>query len=743
MPKSVSLSSWLSRNYLRVAIIPLFIIELIFLLVYWMSSNFIYNRNVVAIERISREFISDLAARQGSTLGASLRGIQDLTTLLAHQTREALATPHVPPAAERARYGVRRGAFVTLYGKDQSASFYSGVTKVGPEQIDRVWRLSQIDPALKGLTQANPLVSQAYFNGRDSYNRIYPYFDTWRQYAPNMRIPDYNFYYEADARHNPGRGPVWTETYLDPAGAGWMVSSIAPVYSPHGLEGVVGLDIPLKAMLQPIADMAVPWHGYAVLIGRDGTILTLPPQAERDFGITELGEHHYAGAVTRNIFKPARFNIRNRQDLQPLARALWAKTDATVRLRLGDRDMVVAHSHIAGTNWTLAIVAPASEIFADAVDLRTRLRRIGLMMAGALATFYILFLGFLYVRTKVLSEKLSRPLTDIGNTILKIGAGELDQPAPRSGVVELDAVSRSLVGMARGLSKAYATIAEQERHVSEALERERAITSAQRRFIDVVSHELRTPLTMIDSTAQILDRRAAKLAPDDVRDRAAIVRRAAARCENVLSSMLQLIRLGGLDGDRNLEIVAIDVAALLRDLAALAQERRPDHIFDTTRIGAAETEGDLEMLRTVFAAIIDNAARYSPPQSRIWIETHAEPRWCRVVISDQGPGIPPDELSRIGHRFYRGDNSAGTGGAGLGLFMANELIGLHGGRLDIRSAPDRGTEVEVMLPVQRTGAGHREPGTLRSASSDDLGDKHETQTKESAAPLGPAPVVPI
>jgi len=132
--------------------------------------------------------------------------------------------------------------------------------------MERVLRLAQLDPLMKSIQHSDKLVAALYFNTWDSYNRIYPWFDTPAQYPHDMVIPDYNFYYLADAKHNPERKVMWTEVYLDPAGLGWMMSAIAPVYRGDFLEGVVGLDVTVGQLLGEIAELNVPWQGYAMLV---------------------------------------------------------------------------------------------------------------------------------------------------------------------------------------------------------------------------------------------------------------------------------------------------------------------------------------------------------------------------------------------------------------------------------------------------------------------------------------------
>ena len=108
-------------------------------------------------------------------------------------------------------------------------------------------------------------------------SRYYPFIDkVYEQFVPDINIPEFNFYYLADQRHNPERRVIWTEPYLDPAGQGWMMSCIAPIYKGDYLEGVVGVDVTIKNFIDNILTLQLPWGGEAFLVNRDGTIMAMP-----------------------------------------------------------------------------------------------------------------------------------------------------------------------------------------------------------------------------------------------------------------------------------------------------------------------------------------------------------------------------------------------------------------------------------------------------------------------------------
>lgn len=698
--KSISLASWLGRSYVRAALIPLLLIEIGFLAIYWISGNFTYDRNAEAVEQISTQYINDIAVREAASIRATLHSVEIMAQLLAGETGEALAEDSMPPLAERQRYAMSPdGVFYTTRGgPDESASFYSGYVPVGPEQIRKVWRTDPVDHVMRHIKKSSPLISQVYVNTHDSYNRIYPYFDVLEQYAPRMNIPSYNFYYEADAKHNPERKVVWTDSYVDPAGSGWMVSAIAPVYDKDKLEAVVGIDLTVDTLINRILDMKLPWEGYAILVGRNGTILALPQAAERDFALKELRSHHYNDAIRSDTFKPEQFNIRRRPELAPLAAAIARNDRQTSRFVLGGRPMLASNALIAGTNWQLVVIAPEEKILANASSLLDRLRDIGIAMFVILLLFYAVFFIYLARRARAMSRHLAEPLSDIVERMDRIGGGDYDH-APRTfGVRELDIISEHLSRMGSALGDARGRILQQQQEIHRALASEREITQGQRRFINIMSHEFRTPLTVIDSSAQILRRRAGRMTEEAMLERSDMIRKASARIEDVMKSAMQLVQLE--DGEIIRQVRRVDTGALVREAIDAVRDVWPAIEIGLELEGSAETiEADPVLIRTALVAIIENACKFSEPGECVTVSLVAEDGHCAITVADEGIGIAEDEMPLVRERFYRGSNSTAVPGAGVGLFLASTLVEAHGGTLDIESTVGVGTRVMIRLPI--------------------------------------------
>lgn len=115
-----------------------------------------------------------------------------------------------------------------------------------------------------------------------------------------------------------------------------------------------------------------------------------------------------------------------------------------------------------------------------------------------------------------------------------------------------------------------------------------------------------------------------------------------------------------------------------------------------------ETHGDAERVHQVFANLIDNAVRHSPEGGDVVVEASRGNGALRVAVTDDGPGIPPDEAARVFERFYRADNSRSTaeGGTGLGLAIARWIVDLHGGNIRVEPGRPKGCRIVVELPAR-------------------------------------------
>jgi signal transduction histidine kinase len=705
---AVPLARWLWKSYLRVAFVPLLAIELTFLVIYWVSAHATYHHNVETVGSISRDELARMARTHAETIAETLASVSGLTRLFATESARVLdpaRTPNVS-AEERGRYTFTGTVFHTRPGGDAPSAFLSGRVPAGPRQMDTIWRSVDLDPIMRAIAGTNPLITQLYINTRDSYNRLYPGVDVLSVFEPGMDIPSYNFYYEADVLHNPGRQAVWTDAYIDPAGGGWMVSSIAPVYIDGTLEAVAGIDVTIKTIIDTVLDMRLPWNGYAFLVGRDGTILALPQRGEEDFGLVELTDHDYATAIRSDTFKPEAFNIFRRQDTAALASAVTAGDTTARRLDL-KTPVLAAAAPVVGLGWSLVVIAPEDSILAYATALDGDLITIGTAMIVILLVFYALFIAFLYTRSWRMSRRLATPLEQFAAAIERIGAKDYGHQIPDGDIAELTTVGRELTKMAKRLEEADRLQAEARRRLAESLDRERALNTKQRQFIDVVSHEFRTPLAIIDGSAQSLERRPETMTADRLVDRARRLRAAVRRLMEVVDSGLAFARLD--QGPEPRRGQTFDPEPAIATLVAEQMEAFPLRTVSFRATNLGTVWGDVLGFQIALGALVNNALRYSPEDSVVTVEAATTGDHLVLSVTDSGPGIADEDLANARKEFFRGRNSLDTHGAGVGLYIADKWATLNGGTLSIESWPGQGTRCVLSLPLRMPSAPDAQP----------------------------------
>jgi signal transduction histidine kinase len=228
-------------------------------------------------------------------------------------------------------------------------------------------------------------------------------------------------------------------------------------------------------------------------------------------------------------------------------------------------------------------------------------------------------------------------------------------------------------------------------------------------FAGDASHELRTPLAVIRTSAELALRRARS--PESYRESLREIANEAERMTELVEDLLFLARSDAQSAQMprepfELRDVVGEAAAELRGLAELRHIR--------VRIAAGDgvaMAGNRAALRRLFLVLLDNALKYSHPDSDVMVTIAHEGERVAVTIEDFGIGIPAADQPHIFKRFYQADKARTDGGFGLGLSLAESIVRAHGATIGVESAEGAGATFRVVFDAVTPGSG----GALEAA----------------------------
>lgn len=543
------LRQWIWKSYLRVAVLPVIAVSLSFLVIYIIGNHMVYRQNVDAIRQIAYRKLAYAAHQEGHIISERLQTIAALTNVLSKRTGAALdgKAPDSPGPRDRFRLG-KDGGLVTLYDNGEPASFYSRRVKVGDKQLKRMENLAVIDLTMVLIKTSFENVISVYFNSSDYYTKIYPYVDVQKQFRDDEDVTKFNFYYRADANHNPARKQVWTEPYLDPAGHGWIVSSIAPVWRENKLEGVVGVDISVGSLAQDLKDADLPWEGFAILVSPAGKIIAMPPRAEETLGLRNLPPHRYTAPVDANTFKPASYDISARPQLNELAARLGNEASGRSIVTFDGKRHLVQFDSVGESGWKILVFSREDRVLSSANALQSTLHARGILLALILSAMIGVFIWIAFRSSQRMNTALAEPVSALSETIRRIGEGALLQTFSGNEIREIDELGHQIVQTGVSLNDARLRIRAQEEIVADALDREIRLNAELKDFTRQMVHEIRNPLAIIDSSMQIMLRNGENIELGAIRNRASRAREAVARISEIVSR-LALIQPTGASGN--------------------------------------------------------------------------------------------------------------------------------------------------------------------------------------------------
>lgn len=368
----------------------------------------------------------------------------------------------------------------------------------------------------------------------------------------------------------------------------------------------------------------------------------------------------------------------------PLSEVSTALTERKTAARLHEWQQSGAPAPEEGAVITDVVAAPVWQdqqligvlVLSSSVDdLLGRVRATQLQML----TLFALVAAVSITIAFFLSQRMTQPIVSLTRSIQKMGAGDLTVRVPLNGSREM-----------RELGRAYNLMAEQ-------LEQ---LDHSRNQFVSDASHELKTPLTtmklLLESLLYQPDMPQA-LQTEFLND----MNHEIDRLTTIITDLLQLTKMD--DRSAPLKLAPCDLTALteetIRSLLPMAEKRGQTLSSDLEKEVVSHV--DASKLRQVFYNLTENAMKYTPDGGHIHVTLRKKAKAITWSVRDNGVGIAEKDQQHIFERFYRVDKarSRETGGTGLGLSIVRRMVSLHGGKIDLVSAPGQGSTFTVTLPL--------------------------------------------
>lgn len=233
-----------------------------------------------------------------------------------------------------------------------------------------------------------------------------------------------------------------------------------------------------------------------------------------------------------------------------------------------------------------------------------------------------------------------------------------------------------------------------------ALEQQRELNALRSRFVAMTSHEFRTPLASILSAQELLKHYGDRL-PE--LEKADILDSIAAGVQRMMRMLDRVLLIGKADAQM------LEFAPRMLDLKRLCRELMDEavsqQLASTCQISIEFSPGlenglyDEKLLRHIFGNLLSNAIKYSPQGGAVRFGVARAPGYTVFVVSDEGIGIPADEIGHLFESFHRASNVGAIAGTGLGLAIVKNAVAVHGGTIEVSSSPGAGTCFTVRLPT--------------------------------------------
>lgn len=349
-----------------------------------------------------------------------------------------------------------------LYNRDTGGSslYFTSKEEYSETDMNNVYLTEQMDETFKLTVESNDIIGQVYFNSKDNMNRLYPFLNNSPvQFGSTLELENHIFYYLADNSNNPDRTLKWTPPYVDPAGLGWVISGIIPIYNGNTLEGVTGIDVELIGLFDNIINLNMKFPFTSIIYDGDFNLFAISDKSNKVIDIN-IDDFDYVNSIKKDIFISQEYSFdellgfdNNEAIINSFKNEFPSESIISTDIIINDKKYILIKSCIKELNWKLAILIDYDEINTSLVSLNNKLRKI-ITITNIFILFTNLLIAFIALKmSRKLTSQLLTPLHKVENMVISFTENKVIQIKPESlGIEEMDTLFDYIYNMITKIS---------------------------------------------------------------------------------------------------------------------------------------------------------------------------------------------------------------------------------------------------------------------------------------------------
>ena len=494
----------------------------------------------------------------------------------------------------------------------------------------------------------------------------------WSQNATaDLYIPNEEFHYVADKKHNPYRKTVCTGLYYEKVARNWILSCETPIDIKEQQIATLGQDIILNELLDRTIQDRLP-GAKNIIFRSDGRLIAYSDKMDRikdrggKLNIMDANNPHL-----ERIFKL----VKNREP------------DKVVVENIKDNEYL-AIAYLKVPDWYFVTIYPKSILANVAFDNALFVLILGVI--SLLIEIWILYF--------VLRQEVASPLNNLMIATDRVAAGDFNIQLDATRQDELGRLANSFNAMAR---EVYA----RESSLKKAQEELQRIDKLKDEFLANTSHEIRTPLNgIIGITESLIDGVTGKLPPATISN-LVMIAVSGRRLATLVNDILDFSKLRHQTIELQIKAIAVwDIVEVVLTLCRPLVGQKNLQLINNVSSPLPLIAADENRLQQILHNLIGNALKFTDSgKVEVSAQLTTNKQQIQITIADTGIGIPTNKHESIFESFEQADGSTARiyGGTGLGLAITKKLVELHGGKIWVKSAIDEGSQFTFTLPISQ------------------------------------------